>query len=631
MQASFARYDKAGAVWTSTLRQACHNIAAVWMNLFPGRFLNNADRNKIIAHVAAIPVVLKQQLRDSSDLRELKGLFSDRDLAALQYAPNMSLYCIDVIRSYLYKPTLISNVDDKSGQLENFIWADVIGKQLLSLEQALSYSFFVKDFTLSPGFLSVLNVMLGIWFMILPFVLAEVSGWFTILWVPLIAYSVLGMYAVASELQQPFGNDLNDLDLDTIAHEIVQDVLSITEHYKNGLSDMLIDDPSRVSNSEFDTNSNSTRLISTDDSTNQNISKFIALITKAASFPLLVGLTAWATLSVLGSLIVNIVWELPPGVNAECKPWWCSRVSVHPAVNGFVGFALFLLLGFRLLDSHSRYTNGVIVWIEGLVQMADILSSHILEGMDSGTIHNNDMERVTGHIAAVAITLVAKMRGENCNEKLQEVVSDSDASRILRSNDPTYYCIDVTRAYLIDLERQEMMETIERNFPVEDLITGCSALDLLDESARHCERLVNVPLPFGYVQHMRIFIAIWLMILPLGLVESAGWYSILWTFLIAYGILGVEHWATELSDPFGYDESDIPLEKLQCRLIGLVKQNQEMFKNRAFGLIDPKRKAFEMGLNQLGPVAVGEDSSLLPINAGQNMSSEEYGSTVYLQ
>lgn len=42
------------------------------------------------------------------------------------------------------------------------------------------------------------------------------------------------MYAIAKELQIPYGNDLNDLHLDEMAKKIVSDVLFVQKHYQHG-------------------------------------------------------------------------------------------------------------------------------------------------------------------------------------------------------------------------------------------------------------------------------------------------------------------------------------------------------------------------------------------------------------
>ena len=53
----------------------------------------------------------------------------------------------------------------------------------------------------------------------------------------------------------------------------------------------------------------------------------------------------------------------------------------------------------------------------------------------------------------------------------------------------------------------------------------------LRKTAQECEEIVEVPLPYGYLQHLKIFFLIWIMLLPLGLVEQTGWLTTVWILL----------------------------------------------------------------------------------------------------
>lgn len=64
----------------------------------------------------------------------------------------------------------------------------------------------------------------------MPFALAEHcadTSWLTILWVSIIACSIIGLYRMVAELQHPFGNYINDLDIDALADDIVIDNLQV--------------------------------------------------------------------------------------------------------------------------------------------------------------------------------------------------------------------------------------------------------------------------------------------------------------------------------------------------------------------------------------------------------------------
>lgn len=58
----------------------------------------------------------------------------------------------------------------------------------------------------------------------------------------------------------------------------------------------------------------------------------------------------------------------------------------------------------------------------------------------------------------------------------------------------------------------------------------------------------------------------WILILPLALIQRTGWTTILWPVIISYTVIAIEHWASELCDPFGCDMSDIALENYALQI-----------------------------------------------------------------
>lgn len=85
------------------------------------------------------------------------------------------------------------------------------------MEMAVNKALLVKTFAITPTFINLRNMLLGIFFLVLPFILAEAPGWLSILFVPIVAYGVFGMNKVAGELQDPFCTDLTDLDRESMA------------------------------------------------------------------------------------------------------------------------------------------------------------------------------------------------------------------------------------------------------------------------------------------------------------------------------------------------------------------------------------------------------------------------------
>ncbi len=79
-----------------------------------------------------------------------------------------------------------------------------------------------------------------------------------------------------------------------------------------------------------------------------------------------------------------------------------------------------------------------------------------------------------------------------------------------------------------------------------------------------CERIKATPLP--YVYSLLVFRTSWLycLLLPLALVEPAGWLTPLFTGIVAYTFFGLAEVTEELAHPFGPTANALPLDAI-CR------------------------------------------------------------------
>lgn len=79
-----------------------------------------------------------------------------------------------------------------------------------------------------------------------------------------------------------------------------------------------------------------------------------------------------------------------------------------------------------------------------------------------------------------------------------------------------------------------------------------------------CERIAGTPLPFAYTLLLHRTTYLVCLLLPLGLVGTAGWATPPFTALIAYAFFGLDRLSEELAGPFGTEANDLALDSL-CR------------------------------------------------------------------
>lgn len=579
---AFSRYNMAGDIWEDTMKRACHIATTCALSMAKDGDLHRGDHERFVGHIAALPLLLKSELRGHRDIREVRGLLSYADMGHIQSAPSMSQHCMDVILSYWYaynrremeQKMLLDQFGSRTGTLRA-----VLG----DMEEAINKAFLMEQFPIAPGFVTVLNLLLALFSVVLPFILAPITGWLTIVWVSLISYGILGMYKVAIELQNPFGSDLNDLPLDEMANEITREIVFTFHQQRDGYVSMIKEDEETA---KYWTEKDAANLPSACVFNEyDSLSKFekakhrLKLTLTAISPWVLLLCAAWTAMAVTVAYLVSRYLPQNNAAGMACEMWFCSALAIDSSVTSYVGYSLFLLLGFFMYDSHWRFVQGLQCWRVNIKHLTQTLSNRWFQGYYAGYYHDGDLERVAGHLAAAMICLKSGLCGELDEERLKRVLSPNDQVRATECPNRVEHCLDVVRAYRMKYEEIESDEKCRR--PVHGLEQVCLSKYArnLSQSPSFCQRIVSVRLPFGYITHVRIFLAVWLLLLPFGIVESTGWISILWVTIISYGVIGVERWAERLSDPFGSDITDLPLDEMVDDLVQAVRCNLNLFDN----------------------------------------------------
>lgn len=556
VQLAYQRYTEAGAVWCSLVPAGCLGLSSAWLTCFEKGSWHEGDFERIFGHIAAIPIVLKHSVRDSRDLRDLQGLLSPQDIAAIQQAENMPTRCTDVLRSYYYHSKTMMN-EGEDGEVVSGNRMSFVGPFLGALDAAITSSRFLHEFEFAKGFAQELNFLLGLWFVLLPLVLAEISGWLSLVWIPIIALAILGMYNVAEELQMPFGHDLNDLDLDTIADMFMSNVIDIYSMYKGGRKALIVNDgPHPIDGPP--------RPISPKERLAPSWLEVISISLRSVSWRVLFFVSVWAVICTVIARYVGDIWSVGPAV---CPGGWCTRIAIPGPVQSYIGFAFFLLLGFKMADSHDRYSSGQSNWNEKMHGLSRWLAVYTYGAFPKNTCHDGDLSRMMAHLTAFSTGMANMLYTEaGYLDGLKDVVNADAMARIRSMMSPAFYCLDVYQAYIVELDKK--LRRKAHFSPIDSRQIGChwtivQYLGNLASSGVSMLEIVFVPLPFGYVMHIRTFAIVWLSVLPLEIVEHAGWMTIPWTILIVYCVLSILTWAEELAQPFGDDFADLPLENFR--------------------------------------------------------------------
>ncbi|EPF73635.1 bestrophin family protein [Acinetobacter rudis] len=77
-----------------------------------------------------------------------------------------------------------------------------------------------------------------------------------------------------------------------------------------------------------------------------------------------------------------------------------------------------------------------------------------------------------------------------------------------------------------------------------------------------CDRIVSTPLPFAYSVLLHRTVYCFCLILPFSLEASLGIWTPILVGLIAYLFLGLDALSSQLEEPFGLQENDLPLDSI---------------------------------------------------------------------
>ena len=77
-----------------------------------------------------------------------------------------------------------------------------------------------------------------------------------------------------------------------------------------------------------------------------------------------------------------------------------------------------------------------------------------------------------------------------------------------------------------------------------------------------CERIKSTPIPFSYTLFVKLFILLYVGVLPFTVLEAYGYLTIPAVMLASYILVGLELIGEEIEQPFGLDRNDLPLNQL---------------------------------------------------------------------
>ncbi|MEG1210847.1 MAG: bestrophin family ion channel [Leclercia sp.] len=213
----------------------------------------------------------------------------------------------------------------------------------------------------------------------------------------------------------------------------------------------------------------------------------------------------------------------------------------------FIGITISIsvFLGFRNNTAWLRYWEARKLWGDLLIASRSLMR----EVINTSQAREEDIKVVAELIICWSVTLKSRLRHEAVPAPAEGL--------------PEYRHVTTPCNLLL----QEIGLWLYYNRPSEFVYQNFNHyLNTLSTIQGGCERISNTPIPFAYSLLLHRTVGIFCAIYPLLLINSFGVLTLLFSVFTTYALLALDAIATELEDPFGSEDNDLPLNAI-CNAI----------------------------------------------------------------
>lgn len=260
--------------------------------------------------------------------------------------------------------------------------------------------------------------------------------------------------------------------------------------------------------------------------------------------------------SVLPSILpqLGLVTALAVAITASHGVVFGWKTPLTPMPFTLVGIALAIFLGFRNSASYDRYWEARKLWEQGLNECRT-LTRQALSLMD-GQVDVRPF--VYGQIAFIH-ALRGYLRRVSVERELAALLPAELLARLRDAHYPPTLILVWLGQWLHEQRRAGHLQPVLAA-KMEDALSG------LNQVQGGCERIVSSPIPFAYTVILYRTVGVYCLLLPFGLVDTLGWMTPLVTAFVSYTFFAQETLLSEIEEPFGNAENDLPLDALSITI-----------------------------------------------------------------
>jgi len=216
--------------------------------------------------------------------------------------------------------------------------------------------------------------------------------------------------------------------------------------------------------------------------------------------------------------------------------------------HSIAGGALGLLLVFRTNTAYSRFWEGRCLWEYILDVGRNLARAAVLFRNELGP---DATARICRLVQAFPFCMIEHLRGKAdkaLRVKLEKLVQDpgqpSDSDLALATNRPLFVVNRLAATIAV------IPNDAACRFTNRERVWLLGTVDKLSSTIGACERLVQTPVPLTYVRHTSRFLSLFMLTLPLALVDQLGLATVPMTGLLSWALFSILEIGLLIEDPF---------------------------------------------------------------------------------
>lgn len=226
-------------------------------------------------------------------------------------------------------------------------------------------------------------------------------------------------------------------------------------------------------------------------------------------------------------------------------------VSFGTTAHTIVGLALGLLLVFRTNTAYDRYWEGR----QQLEQLGCAARNFAIRAQSVVPREEVEYRQLLARLLVGYVFAVKEYLRDGIRPEHLQPLPEEARQRALRFSNPANGILSLLSDESRRLVKESWIAPPEYNAFAGD-ITQFQA------SLRALERIRMTPIPFAYVNQLKVFMLLYFLTLPFALAANFGWGTVVAVVFIAYALVGIEEIGVEIEDPFGDDPNDLPTDAL---------------------------------------------------------------------